>query len=74
MSFPNHNQSAPDCSGVCCLLVEDLNVSLQSDAILKNLNFHLHCGEMVALIGPNGAGKTSLFNSILGRIPYSGTI
>jgi zinc transport system ATP-binding protein len=29
---------------------------------------------MVALIGPNGAGKTSLFHSILGQIPYSGTI
>jgi zinc transport system ATP-binding protein len=74
MSFPNHNQASPDCSGTCCLNVQNLNVTLEEDDILRNINFHLHCGEMVALIGPNGAGKTSLFNSILGRIPYSGTI
>ncbi len=30
--------------------------------------------EIVALIGPNGAGKSTLFRSILGQMPYSGTI
>lgn len=73
MSFPNHSPS-PDCSGICCLNVQNLSVKLEEDTILRNLNFHLHCGEMVALIGPNGAGKTSLFNSILGRVPYTGSI
>ena len=38
------------------------------------MSFHLHCGEIAALIGPNGAGKSSLFRSILGQMPYSGTI
>lgn len=74
MSFPEHKQDAPDCSGVCCLQVQGLGVSLQEDVILKDINFHLHCGKIVALIGPNGAGKTSLFNSILGRMDYTGTI
>jgi zinc transport system ATP-binding protein len=45
-----------------------------SDQILHNVNFHLHCGELVALIGPNGAGKSSLFKTILGQMPYTGTI
>lgn len=28
--------------------------------VLKDLNFHLHCGERVALIGENGEGKTTI--------------
>ena len=31
-------------------------------------------GEIVALIGPNGAGKSSLFRTILGQVPHTGTI
>ena len=41
---------------------------------LHDVSFHLHCGEIVALIGPNGAGKSSLFRTILGQIPHTGTI
>jgi len=74
MSFPNHKQDGFGCSGSCCLQISQLGVTLDTDVILKDISFHLHCGEIVALIGPNGAGKTSLFNSILGRIPYSGSI
>jgi len=74
MRFPEHEQGAPGCSGACCLQVQSLGVTLDENVILKNINFHLHCGEIVALIGPNGAGKTSLFNSILGRLPHSGSI
>ena len=74
MSFPNHGAPGAGCSGACCLRVEGLVVKLETDTILQDISFHLHCGEMVALIGPNGAGKTSLFQSILGQIPYTGTI
>jgi zinc transport system ATP-binding protein len=38
------------------------------------VSFQLNCREITALIGPNGAGKSSLFRSILGQIPYSGSI
>ena len=31
-------------------------------------------GKIVALIGPNGAGKSSLFRTILGQVPHTGTI
>ena len=58
----------------CCLKLEGLNVRIQGEEILEDVSFHLHCGEITALIGPNGAGKSTLFRSILGQLPYSGSI
>ncbi len=66
------NQS--ECASSCCLRVEHLGVSFGSEEILKDVGFHLHCGELTALIGPNGAGKSSLIKCILGQMPHSGTI
>ena len=43
------------CGHVCCLRVENLGVRIGSTEILKDINMHVHCGQMVALIGPNGA-------------------
>lgn len=64
-----------DCSsGQCCLKVEQLSVNFGGEDILKDVSFHLHCGELIALIGPNGAGKSSLFKCILGQMPHSGRI
>ncbi len=74
MTAPNHHSGAEGCQGACCLRVENLGVTLEEDVILRNIHFHLHCGEIVALIGPNGAGKTSLLSSLLGQMPHSGTI
>ncbi len=69
-----HGKLMGGCSDSCCLRLEGLTVRLEGDSILENVSFHLHCGEIVALIGPNGAGKSSLFRSILGQIPYKGSI
>lgn len=69
-----HGKLSAGCAGSCCLKLEGLSVKLEGDSILEDVSFHLHCGEIAALIGPNGAGKSSLFRSILGQIPYSGTI
>ena len=41
---------------------------------LKGLNLELKSPSLIGLLGPNGAGKSSLFRSILGQMPYSGTI
>lgn len=58
----------------CRLQVQNLNITMEGEQILKDISFQLNCREIVALIGPNGAGKSSLFRSILGQMPYTGTI
>ena len=62
------------CGHSCCLRVENMSVKIGTDAILENMNLHVHCGEMVALIGPNGAGKSTFLKAILGQREYEGTI
>ena len=74
MSVKKHENAGFGCSGACCLKVEGLSVSMGDQAILENVGFHLHCGEITALIGPNGAGKSTLFRTILGQLPHEGII
>ncbi len=74
MSVRRHGETGPGCAGSCCLKVENLGVNFSGEEVLKNVSFHLHCGEIVALIGPNGAGKSSLFRTILGQVPHTGSI
>ena len=62
------------CGHSCCLRVENLSVKIGTDSILKDVNLHAHCGEMVALIGPNGAGKSTFLKAILGQREYEGII
>ena len=67
----NHGGS---CDDSCCLRIQDLSVQIGADKILKDVNLHIHCGQMVALIGPNGAGKSTLLKAILGQREYEGII
>lgn len=62
------------CGHACCLRIQDLSVKIGSNVIIKDINLHVHCGEMVALIGPNGAGKSTLLKTILGQQSYDGII
>ena len=62
------------CGHSCCLRVENMSVKIGADRILKDVNLHVHCGEMVALIGPNGAGKSTFLKAILGQLEYEGVI
>lgn len=62
------------CGHSCCLRIQDLSVKLGGEAILQNINLHIHCGELVALVGPNGAGKSTLLKAILGQRDYDGVI
>ncbi|MBV5336024.1 ATP-binding cassette domain-containing protein, partial [bacterium] len=42
---------------------------------VRDLDFQVDAGEIVALIGPNGAGKSTTFNLITGVLPpSSGTV
>ena len=62
------------CGDSCCLRVQNMSVNIGGDTILKDVNMHIHCGEMVALIGPNGAGKSTFLKAILGEVEYDGVI
>ena len=75
MKFATHRRiPMPARPGTCRLRVKNLGVTLEDTSILHDVTFELNCREIVALIGPNGAGKSSLFRSILGQVPYSGSI
>ena len=62
------------CHDSCCLKVQNVSVKIGGDRILKNVNLHVHCGQMVALIGPNGAGKSTLLRTLLGEREFDGNI
>lgn len=63
-----------ECSHMCCTKIENFAVVIGKTQILKDINLHIHCGELTALIGANGAGKSTLLKAILGEIPHSGTL
>ena len=71
MSRMNHGGS---CDDSCCLRIQNLSVRIGGDKILRDVNLHVHCGQLVALIGPNGAGKSTLVKAILGQREYDGII
>ena len=42
--------------------------------MVQGLNFQVSSGEILALVGANGTGKTSTIQTILGILPFEGTI
>lgn len=71
MKFDIHGGS---CGHSCCLRVEKMSVKIGGEHILRDVNLHVHCGEMVAFIGPNGAGKSTFLKAVLGQREYEGVI
>lgn len=69
-----HETVRENACGLCCTRLEGFGVSIGKTEILKDINIHIHCGELTALIGPNGGGKTTLLKAILGEIPHTGAI
>jgi branched-chain amino acid transport system ATP-binding protein len=53
------------------LKIKDVNVSIQSVRILRDVGLELPTGAVAGLIGRNGAGKTTLMRSIMGLLPCS---
>ncbi|MEN8077883.1 metal ABC transporter ATP-binding protein [Clostridioides difficile] len=68
---PKNNNS---CSNFCCTKIENFSVTLGNNTILKDVNLHIHCGELTSIIGPNGAGKSTLLKALLGEIRHEGTL
>ena len=54
------------------LVVKNLSKSFSNRLILKDINFLLKKGEVVALLGPNGDGKTTLMRCLCGFYDFEG--
>lgn len=56
--------------------VENVSFSYQeNEVVLKNINFQINKGEVVALVGRNGSGKSTLVKLLLGLYqPLTGSI
>ncbi|WP_443112432.1 ABC-F family ATP-binding cassette domain-containing protein [Dehalobacter sp. DCM] len=61
-------------SGNVVLTVDDLAVKYTQKPVFEHVNLELRRGDKVAVLGRNGAGKTTLLKTIMGQIPYSGTL
>ncbi len=72
---PAHRTSdAAPPPGDDALRVTDLTVRLDGRTILEHVTFSVRRGTTLAILGPNGAGKTVLLRTLLGLLPYEGTI
>ena len=54
--------------------IENLSVSFDGRAVIKNLNADLPEKGIIHITGASGSGKTTLLNAIAGLIPYEGFI
>ena len=61
------NGSGPIAAGL-----EGVNKSYGDVRALRNVDFYIRTGEVVALLGPNGAGKTTAVKLLLGLMPPNG--
>jgi branched-chain amino acid transport system ATP-binding protein len=57
------------------LITKDLTAGYKGIEVIKDINFKIEPGEIVAIIGPNGAGKSTFLKSIFNLTEvYSGRI
>ena len=43
--------------GLHCIKINNIGVKFGKEIALKNVNIHIHCGELTVIIGRNGAVK-----------------
>lgn len=78
MKGKHHKCANSECEpceyGLCCTKINHFGVKLSGIEILKDVNLHIHCGDLTAIIGPNGAGKSTLLRAMLGEISHTGEL
>ena len=56
------------------LEVTNLSVHFDATRVFTDLSFCVAKGSALAIIGPNGAGKTVLLRTLIGSLPFAGTV
>lgn len=51
-----------------------VTVRYRGRVVLDQVSLEVPSGQRVALVGPNGAGKTTLLRTLVGLVPYEGTV
>lgn len=60
---------------VSAMEVQGLTLSYDDTAVVVDLSFAIHPGQLVGVVGPNGAGKSTLIKAIVGAMkPDAGSI
>ncbi len=55
-------------AGVNVLTIQELNKSIEGEAVLKDFNLVVSRGDKIALVGPNELAKTTLLQILMGEI------
>ena len=67
-------------NNISLISVENLNVSIDQNQILKNISFNIYKNNVLSILGPSGCGKTTLLrcfnrlNDYIPKLQYSGNI
>lgn len=63
-----------DKCGLHLTKIENFNVKIENQEIIKNVSFDIHCKELTMIIGKNGAGKSTILKALLNEIPHTGKV
>lgn len=56
------------------IILKDVGVKYDGQAVLEGINLHIKAGEKVAIMGKSGCGKTTLLKAVSTLVEYTGEI